>query len=316
MPGPTPDQPGPTLQGAWAADWPQGPGEGGRRSQLPGWETEGRFPVTSSLPPCLISGAATDPVGRPWAEPLPCLLGPQQQHPSLLRSAGNCPLQIPALPSLPGLVCGLGSQTRALGRKGQPGPEATDALTWSPLQQAGHVHVAWSPGGCRTHAPSLACRFWGQRPWWRGACGQGCHLFPCVDLISHPLGNSPGRGTGAQPVCSPPPALPQRPPGAGPAWGGRRRSGGKERRLCLQSWLSRAALGNMLSQLGAVCCVVCVFVVLGGGVGRGDSCQSCSSQGLIRGDPSPGLACVVGHPCTPPSPSPLSLLLGQEHGGQ
>ena len=53
-----------------------------------------------------------------------------------------------------------------------------------------------------------------------------------------------------------------------------------------------------------------------GGVGRGDSCQSCSSQGLIRGDPSPGLAWVVGHPCTPPLPSALSLLLGQEHGGQ
>lgn len=228
---------------AWARPWAarphparrlgsrlaSGTWEGGRRSQLPGWETEGRFPVTSSLPPCLISGAATapDPVGRPWAEPLPCLLSPQQQHPSLLRSAGNCPLQIPALPSLPGLVCGLGSQVRALGRKGQPGPEATDALPWSPLQQAGHVHVAWSPGGCRTRAPSLACRFWWQRPWWRGACGQGCHLLPCVDLISHPLGNSPGRGTGGQPVCSPPPALPQRPPGAGPAWGGRRRSGGE-----------------------------------------------------------------------------------------
>lgn len=228
MPGPASGQPDPTLQGAWAADWPQGPGEGERRSQLPGWETEGRFPVTSSLPPFLISGAALapDPVGRPWAEPLPCLLGPQQQHPSLLRSSGNCPLQIPALPSLPGLVCGLGSQAKALGPKGQPGPEAGDALTCSSLPQAGHVQVAWSPGGCQTRAPRLACRFWGRRPWWRGARGQGCHLLPRVDLISHPLGNSPRRGTGGQPVCFPP-ALPQRPPGAGPAWGGRRRAGGE-----------------------------------------------------------------------------------------
>ena len=51
----------------------------------------------------------------------------------------------------------------------------------------------------------------------------------------------------------------------------------------------------------------------GGGVGRGDSCQSCGSQGLIRGDPSPVLACLVGHPRTPHPP--LSLLFGQELGG-
>lgn len=38
---------------------------------------------------------------------------------------------------------------------------------------------------------------------------------------------------------------------------------------------------------------------LGGGVERGDSCQSCSSQRLIRGDPSLVLALVVGHPRTP-----------------
>lgn len=90
---------------------------------------------------------------------------------------------------------------------------------------------------------------------------------------------------------------------------------GKERRLCFQSWLSWAALGNILSQLGALCCVVCVFMVLGGGVGRGDSCQSCSSQGLIRGDPSLGLAHTAGHPSIPPTPA-RSLRFGRERGGQ
>lgn len=67
------------------------------------------------------------------------------------------------------------------------------------------------------------------------------------------------------------------------------------------------ALGNILSQLGALCCVVCVFMVfVGAGVGRGDSCQSCSWQDLIRGDPSLGLTCTVGHPHTA-HPSALSL---------
>lgn len=36
-------------------------------------------------------------------------------------------------------------------------------------------------------------------------------------------------------------------------------------------------------------------------MGRGDSCQSCSRQGLIRGDPSLVLTCMVGHP-HPPTP--------------
>lgn len=284
MPGPAPGQPGPTLQGAWAADWPQGPGAGGRRPQLPGWETEGRFPVTSSLPPFLISGAAIapDPVGRPGQSLFPVSWVPSQQHPNLLRSSGNCPLQIPALPSLPGLVCGLGSQVKALGPKEQPGPEAADALTCSSLPQAGHVQVAWSPGGCQTRAPRLACRFWGQRPWWRGAWGQGCHLLPCIDLISHPLGNSPGRGQeGSLSV------FPQLSPRGRREQGQRGEAGGelagKERRLCFQSWPSRAALGNILSQLGALCCVVCVFMVLGGRSGEGRFLSVPQQPGLNQG---------------------------------
>lgn len=36
----------------------------------------------------------------------------------------------------------------------------------------------------------------------------------------------------------------------------------------------------------------------------GDSFQSCSSQHLIRGDPSQVLACVVGHLRTPSPPTP------------
>lgn len=52
-------------------------------------------------------------------------------------------------------------------------------------------------------------------------------------------------------------------------------------------------------------CCVC-FHGLGGGVEMGDSFQSYSSQGLIRGDPSQVLACVAGHPRTP-SPPTLSL---------
>lgn len=32
---------------------------------------------------------------------------------------------------------------------------------------------------------------------------------------------------------------------------------GKEGGLCFQGWLSRPALENILSQLGALCCVVC-----------------------------------------------------------
>lgn len=51
--------------------------------------------------------------------------------------------------------------------------------------------------------------------------------------------------------------------GAGPAWGGRSDLAGKEGRLCFQGWLSRPALENILSQLGALCCVVCFHGVWG-----------------------------------------------------
>lgn len=59
-----------------------------------------------------------------------------------------------------------------------------------------------------------------------------------------------------------------------------------------------------------------VFSWFGGRSGTGDSFQSYSSQGLIRGDPSQVLACIAGHPRTPAPQLSLSLLSGQEHGGQ
>lgn len=52
-------------------------------------------------------------------------------------------------------------------------------------------------------------------------------------------------------------------------------------------------------------CCMC-FHGLWGRSGAGDSFQSYSSQGLIRGDPSQVLACIAGHPRTP-SPPTLSL---------
>lgn len=53
-------------------------------------------------------------------------------------------------------------------------------------------------------------------------------------------------------------------------------------------------------------CCMCFHGFLGGGVGRGDSSRSCNRQGLIRGDPSLVLTCMVSHPHTP-HPSTLSL---------
>lgn len=82
---------------------------------------------------------------------------------------------------------------------------------------------------------------------------------------------------------------------------------GKERRLCFQSWLSRAGAGEHTVPIrNLVLCCMCFHGFLGGGVGRGDSCRSCNRQGLIRGDPSLVLTCMVGHPHTP-HPSTLSV---------
>lgn len=87
-------------------------------------------------------------------------------------------------------------------------------------------------------------------------------------------------------------------PGAGPDWGGRSDLAGKEGRLCFQGWLSRPALENILSQLRALCCVVCFHGVWEEWWGGGGSCQACRKR-FVEGDPSLMLALVMGCPMTP-----------------
>lgn len=86
---------------------------------------------------------------------------------------------------------------------------------------------------------------------------------------------------------------------------------GRQEAIWREGFVSRAgfpgpALGNILSQLGALRCVVCAFMVFWrGGMERGDSSQSYISQGLIRGDPSKVLACVTEVLVTSVNPTPL-----------
>ena len=131
-----------------------------------------------------------------------------------------------------------------------------------------------------------------------------------VGLTPHPLGNYLGRGTwrAACLILPAPPTRASREQGqCGEARGD---LAGKEWWLCFQTWLSRAGAGEHTVPIRSpVLCCMCFHGFLGGGVGRGDSCQSCSRQGLIRGDPSLALTCVVGRPHTP-HPATLSLFSG------
>lgn len=82
---------------------------------------------------------------------------------------------------------------------------------------------------------------------------------PILSDHPHGLGESPRRGEGGLLT----PLAPLSLLGAGPDWGGRSDLAGKEGRLCFQGWLSRPALENILSQLRALCCVVCFHGVWG-----------------------------------------------------
>lgn len=70
--------------------------------------------------------------------------------------------------------------------------------------------------------------------------------------------------------------------GAGPGWGGRSDLAGKEGGLCFQGWLSRPALENILSQLGALCCVVCFHGVWGEWWGGEASVRPAAGRALWR----------------------------------
>lgn len=165
--------------GYWACPWPAGPpckvlgsrlasGTWGRGKEAPAtWLGQREdFQLLPACHPFSSQGSHSPrPRGQTWAEPLPVSWVPSQQHPNLLRSSGNCPLQIPALPSLPGLVWWLlGSQVKsaALGPKEQPDLRLLMLSPCSSLPQAGHVQVAWSLWWVPDPCPRLACRFWGQ----------------------------------------------------------------------------------------------------------------------------------------------------------
>lgn len=60
---------------------------------------------------------------------------------------------------------------------------------------------------------------------------------------------------------------------------------GKEARSVSRVGFPRPALGNILSQLGALCCVVCVFMVLGGRSGEGKILSILQQAGLNQGRP-------------------------------
>lgn len=144
-------------------------------------------------------------------------------------------------------------------------------------------------------SPDLLVGLW-------GAEGLVESCSPLVGPISHPFGNSPGSGT-RRAACLIPPSS----PAASREQGQRGEAGGDlAGRLCFQSWLSRAGAGEHTVPIRSpVLCCMCFHGFLGGGVERGDSSQSYSSQGLIKGDPSQVLTCVMEVPVTLVNPAPL-----------